>query len=698
MPWLIKGHLGRKRKIRCSGAGYSGQPCAECKARGAKCIAQGILSEDDAAVNERLRNHIDELESRLKGNPPKGKGRHEGDSPSLESLLSNINTPSEVNEVLHRSSLVVDRPEEELGSAGAPLVRLLDNPALGTTFHPSQDEKTGRGLDEHRQGSCHLRQDSPENIAAVRDLCSYLPTEAELNDIFDNHSSWWPLYRETLGLVWGDEAGTSLRLFAMQALTARHPSLLGILLTSLAISTGDLQRYLPAVERRIVNVDEYAGCEYGLGCLMALGLCYISSLQPRRAWTIYRRANTLLQLNGLHVRRKSENHELLFWQLFHADRWVSLMIGLPYCISDKFCNTTIPSINTISTGTWLYRQLGLLTGQVIDCLQNVKGPTLAAVLQIEEEMDEIKAQLPSGYLDLSEIRNCPDLADKYTRLYRLVHFHQLRAHVHLPFLLRSATQERYKFTRESCTNDSRLLLEAFLEIFDTDPSVAAYGTVLNFTAFVAAVILLMGVTCYRDSKAIETPSTRSQIDTDWRILYRVLDAIKHGGATRAAGLICRKCYTALEQLVSSAHSTNENEPPKRVVLPYFGTLIISRPPAQQTPSQSTGASVESTQPSIPLNQSDWISDAHQPVTNAQTTPFNVSMDGLAMSSNMPMYYDQNMAPGISLAYNGPFLPEGDLAGYGLQAVTGSGFGWFDEFDMGADWSWLTADLPPTVGT
>lgn len=651
-----------------------------------------MLSEDAGVENERLRAYISELESRLQGDVSRRGltailpgATDSTDANSLERLLMDVIPPPQPSEVSNHSTPVADQPEEDIGSACAPLVRLLNNPALGTALYSTQDEKDGRGL-----ASDKSTWGSPERESVVRDMCASLPTKHEFDDILDNKSSWWPLYRDTLGLVWGEEECESLRAFAVQALKAKHPSLIGILLTSLAISTGDLQKYLPAVERRIVNVDEYAGCEYGLGCLMALGLCYISSLQPRRAWTIYRRANALLQLNGLHVRRKTEKHELLFWQLFHADRWVSLMIGLPYCISEDFCDVAVQSMGEISPGTWLYRQLGLLTGLVIDCLQNVKGPTWTSILRVEERMDEIKAQLPVQYMDLNDIRTCTDLSDKYTRLYRLIHWHQLRAHIHLPFLLRSGTQERYRFNRECCVEDCRRLLEGYLEIFDTDPAVAAFGTVLNFTAFVAAVIVLMNVACYQ-----QTP--QAQADQDWRMLYRVMDAIKHGGTTDVAGLICRKCHTALEQLVSSARLPDEGEIPKRVVLPYFGTLIITKPVSQSVSGRAADQPDQSVQAATMTgDRRDWTTSTT--VTSALSTTFNVGMNGPAMNTNISMHDGQNPGAGLSFAYNGPFLPPDDPFGYGSLPVTGSGFGWFDDFDMGADWSWLTADLPPTVGT
>lgn len=642
--------------------------------------------------NERLKAYISELESQLeagaarRGSSRLPPGNTDGtDANTLERLLADIVPPAQRSEASHHSTPVVDRPEEDVGSACAPLVRLLNNSALGTALYPSQEEKDGRGLDSTDQSTSV----SPERENTVRDLCASLPPKHEFDDILDNKSSWWPLYRETLGLVWGEEECESLRAFAVQGLKAKHPSLIGILLTSLAISTGDLQKYLPAVERRIVNVDEYAGCEYGLGCLMALGLCYIGSLQPRRAWTIYRRANALLQLNGLHVRRKTEKHELLFWQLFHADRWVSLMIGLPYCISEEFCDVIIQPMETISPGTWLYRQLGLLTGLVIDCMQNVKGPTWASVLRVEERMDDIKAQLPVKYLDLDDIRACIDLSDKYTRLYRLIHWHQLRAHIHLPFLLRSGTQERYKFNRESCIEDCRRLLEGYLEVFDTDPTVAAFGTVLNFTAFVAAVIVLMSLACYQ-----QVP--QMQAEKDWRMLFRVMDAIKHGGTTDIAGLICRKSYTALEQLLSSAVSTDESEIPKRVILPYFGTLFITKPVSR---SMSNRAVDQSNQPMQTATTTEHQKDRATSTMTASASDMAFNLNGpAAVNTNLPMYDGLHPGAGISFAYNGPFLPPDDASGYGSLPITGSGFGWFDDFDMGADWSWLTADLPPIVGT
>ncbi|KAK4627301.1 Transcription factor sdnS [Fulvia fulva] len=411
-----------------------------------------------------------------------------------------------------------------------------------------------------------------------------------MSDIFKKRSSWWALYRETLGLVWTDPDRDTLKSFALQALKDGHPTQIGLLLVSFAISTGDAQKYLPPVERHILHSNDWAGSEYGMSCLVALGLCYMSSLQPRRAWMVYRRAISLLQLNGLHIRRKTEKQELLFWQLFHADRWVSLMIGLPYMVPDHFCDATVAPLSQLGPSIWSYRKLGLVTARVIDCLQAVKGPMLSVALQIEDELEEIQAQLPAQYLDLADIKACADSDDKLTRLYRVIHYYQLKIYIHLPFLLRSAHEAKYEYSRKSCIDDSRKLVEAYLEIFDASPSAAFDGLVLNFVAFTATVVVLLGLTGYGRSEGSQYVLPQAQVEHDWQIIYRVETALEEGAHTEPAQLLCKKCFTALDSLMLSALGQGGKNP-RQVIIPYFGTLSLTRTNLSSTLTPSNGHNV-----------------------------------------------------------------------------------------------------------
>lgn len=134
---------------------------------------------------------------------------------------------------------------------------------------------------------------------------------------------------------------------------------------------------------------------HAICCLMGLGLCLISALQPRRAWLVYRKANSLLQLMGLHrSRRRSESLDLFFWQLFSPDRWVSLLIGLPYSVPDHMCYVPIPPIDQSTPITFHHRHMVLLTGRVIDCLRYTMGYCFSTVVGVDQEIDKITAQLP----------------------------------------------------------------------------------------------------------------------------------------------------------------------------------------------------------------------------------------------------------------------------------------------------------------
>lgn len=198
------------------------------------------------------------------------------------------------------------------------------------------------------------------------------------------------------------------------------------------------------MERWFLHDDELAGCEHGLQCLMSLGLCFFSAMQPRKAWSVYRRTNGLLQLNGIHrSHRKSEKLDSIFWQLFHADRWMSLMIGLPYSAPDDLCDLYIAPADEASLVTFHYRSLAVLTGRVIDCLQALNGPSLSAIARVNEKIDAVASHLPRGYLDIAQVSACQNPKEKYARIFRLVHVHQLKASLHLPlFLQRSDKTKR----------------------------------------------------------------------------------------------------------------------------------------------------------------------------------------------------------------------------------------------------------------
>lgn len=323
---------------------------------------------------------------------------------------------------------------------------------------------------------------------------------------------------------------------------------------------------------------------------MALGLCLLSSLQPRRAWTVYRRANTLLQLHGIH-RRHRENAMLdsLFWQLFAADRWASLLIGLPYSVPEALCDLYIPSapgVDGITAVDYHYRHLSILTGRVIDCLQSLQGPSLSSAVSVEERIDEVTGHLPPGYVDLSQLSICPNYKEKYTRAFRLANIHQLKAFLYLPFFLNSPAHEhgydRQGYGRTICVHSARTLLEAYLVLYESDPDATSIDNAFklsSLTALTAAVIVFLDLIGERHTS--QNQDQRNGHGYDEALINRTITALR-GCAAGMPGSLCGQCCTALETLLDNTRAVGrgrgrgERKEVRRIVVPYFGVVSIER--------------------------------------------------------------------------------------------------------------------------
>ncbi|KAK9852029.1 hypothetical protein MYU51_009013 [Penicillium brevicompactum] len=417
---------------------------------------------------------------------------------------------------------------------------------------------------------------SSKHKEALQGLCASLPAISDLQDILMNQSGWWESWRDAFGLSWGEETDKSLEDFAIRAFRSGDPCLLGSLLVCLALGTGVFETYLSAVERWVLHDDDLAGCQYGLECLMGLGLCYFSAMQHHRAWSVYRRANTLLQLQGIHrAHRESEKLDGIFWQLFHADRWLSLMIGLPYSVPNGLCDLYIPPAGSGSFTTFHHRHLAILTSQVIDCIQATSAPSLSTISAIDEKIDALATHLPLHYLDITYISNLQDKREKYARIYRLTQVHQLKSYLHLPLFLQRFNLPKRRYGREICANNSRLFLEAFFLLCGDDPQRASTDNSIKltgFSAFTAAVTLFLTIldNTRGTTKDSVTPSENNKYDET--LIKKAMETLQICSAGNVDSL-CGRCLEALNGLVSVCQETGYDTVHK-VDLPYFGILSI----------------------------------------------------------------------------------------------------------------------------
>ena len=108
---------------------------------------------------------------------------------------------------------------------------------------------------------------------------------------------------------------------------------------------------------------------------MLQGVWHSNAGKPRRAWLCFRRALDIALLMGLHRISRfstkglntahSERLREIWWFIFEADRYIALILGLPYGISNKHCDLELGGQNTSLEGIYL-RKLAIITAEIVD--------------------------------------------------------------------------------------------------------------------------------------------------------------------------------------------------------------------------------------------------------------------------------------------------------------------------------------------
>ena len=157
------------------------------------------------------------------------------------------------------------------------------------------------------------------------------------------NKGWWGALRgRVLGLSATPEQ-LSLESFVSHALSRGTPTQMAKVLQLVARTVDEehLERILLLIERLVLVDDEYMGTMEGLECAYLQGNLYSDIGQARRAWLTYRRAMTFAEICGLHRQRVNTWQDMLWWGLYAADRFSSLIIGAPYSVPDSHCRPDI---------------------------------------------------------------------------------------------------------------------------------------------------------------------------------------------------------------------------------------------------------------------------------------------------------------------------------------------------------------------
>jgi len=293
----------------------------------------------------------------------------------------------------------------------------------------------------------------------------------------------------------------------------------------------------------------------------------------------------LTVLQGLHRKRTtSAAHESIWWSLYHGDRFLSLLLGLPYGISDTHCDLSFPET---STGPYMaplifINKVSILAGKVIDRNQGIAEQSFAWALQLDQELEDLWKKLDPNWLEFSELLTDMDknAAELRERLMAQMLYHQIRVYLHLPFMLKSHSNSRFTYSRNACLTGSREVLRLYQALRTGEVQPLYECKAVDFIGFTAAVLIQLGLFNYGVNK---TAISAKEKESDIRLIEISIDIFRRASSEKG-GKVALQSAEVLERMLgkykqdfvpgSNPPVTDECHNMTEFVIPYFGSYPL----------------------------------------------------------------------------------------------------------------------------
>jgi hypothetical protein len=419
------------------------------------------------------------------------------------------------------------------------------------------------------------------------------------------------------------------------------------------------------VDQLILPDDNNMATLEGLECALLQGMLYSEIGLFRRSWLIYRRALHAAQLLGLHRTRVGIWQDILWWALYQADRFSSLLIGSPYAVRDTHCNMTFggKEVHLNTTTQAFTSRLAIMCGKIIDQSHHMQG-SYSHLLEMNDEMTHIGAKMPIDYWKLDDLapKDIRQAGEWQERALGQAIYHNTRLILHIPYLLKSVNNADYSYSRDLCFDVSRSLLKLFRKM-RAEANDHVYKTkVVDFTAYTATVTLLLGFLGYGHMDL-------KQWEEDWTRIQTTMDIFKRI-SRKPFGEIACESYRSLLQLTRICGTGSETYQHSRTELriPIFGTVSVQ---PQRRPTSDD---------QVAMLSQNIASHAVPGLTFHNILPRNPPMDPPIMCDGL---YTQPLTYGHQSPLVEPTLE------YITPSVEFQNIG---RFSLDQDWSWLLSDL------
>lgn len=454
-----------------------------------------------------------------------------------------------------------------------------------------------------------------------RSLLAIMPSQHDIKIILQAAESWWTMRFDGHSSSNSDDARSRWLSSCFSSLTTSHPSFIARALLLVASSLQQLpsdydfsQLSLPLLPADLMEKclsdtctfvtsnDELVGTMEGLECLLLQGICFSNEGKPRRAWLCLRRALDVAQLMGLHrhLRLSDRDKEFermgrlirVWWEIFEADRYIALVLGLSYGIANKHCDLEADSIEALGVGREeIYRRkLAIIAGDIIDRNQASKTLAFAATQEIDEKLERLASEMPASWWELPTSPwpgGLQSVARLNSRALTQFCHYQFEALLHLPFMLRSTAEPRFKYNRSVCLKASREMIYRYIILRDPYTRCRFICKITDFQAFTAVIVLILNLLEPRSAE--EDHTQRQRDEHDWQEIEKVMRIF--GDKTACIDeAVATHGIKVIKTLSDIGRNGGQNSGSMKLAIPYFGTISIAKESRSQSGAAAQRAS------------------------------------------------------------------------------------------------------------
>lgn len=576
----------------------------------------------------------------------------------------------------------------------APVLSLFDNALLSR--HP--DDSTSDDLHSITSPGPEVNRSTLKFDNMRRTLLSLFPSEQRQEALLNASYRWWSGWQDVYPQIFTHRTYSNVVEFVADLKSSNSvqnitKALLCLLIMiqershslhnshELTGAVSDNNHALEIINETVLNDDELAGTIDGVECMILRSKYELNAGRIRKAWLTFRRGISLAQLSGLHKRpmnplddpNLTRRRDSLWKALYSGDRFLSLMLGVPYGPSEihsdigRDSEAYAKGIRTQDTGIHYFHRLANVVGCIIDRNQQLPSNNmLPLTLKIEAEMMELAASMTSDWWE-SGLEPVTAADRMYDQLMPQFWHHQARSLLHLPYMLKAATDRRFEYNKIAAVESAREMIVRYRVMRPALGFGSLICKMIDFQVFTAAMILVLNLLDhYRKSEILD----HSEADKDQDLVSAAADILQRASVETDGG-VATQAARALEHFGNIKGLTfpvdrYQGKCTTKVVIPYFGTVVIG-------PGTSLRDGAQMQRPDAGLQPQQLPTPSDQSVDGS--TPESVPSSNTLIEPMVPFDFNYD-------EHSGDTSASGDL----FANIN---------FDLDQDWNWFwnNTDIP-----